>query len=44
MSEGDRSVELCAMLSGVSASDLRISIMLVTTPGIQYIMCMHVTH
>ena len=34
VSEGDGTVEVCATLSGVSASDLPISIMLITTPGI----------
>ena len=37
VSEGNGTVEVCATLSGVSASDLPISIMLVTTPGIRNI-------
>ena len=32
--EGEGTVEVCATLSGVSASDVLISIMLDTTPGV----------
>ena len=41
VSEGDGTVEVCATLSGVSASDLPISITLATMPGIA--MCMYNT-